>query len=116
MPFIDIQMRQKMDDEKKQELQGVATEIVAQAMEKPSAAVMVSIHEECDLYMGGEALSSGVYMEIRAFGPSASSVKEKITLEMNRVLKEKFQISEQNIYITFEDKMQWGFKGSFLEK
>jgi hypothetical protein len=55
-------------------------------------------------------------MEIRAFGPSESSVKESMTMELNKAIKSLLQISEQHIYITFEDKMQWGFKGGYLEK
>ncbi|GEM_PF-3475177 len=116
MPFIDMQLSKKLDYAEKQKLQAVATDIVAQAMGKPAGAVMVSVHDACDLYMGGEVLISGLYMEIRAFGPSESSVKEAMTMELNKAIKSLLQISEQHIYITFEDKMQWGFKGGYLEK
>jgi phenylpyruvate tautomerase PptA (4-oxalocrotonate tautomerase family) len=53
MPFIDMQLSKKLDYAEKQKLQAVATDIVAQAMGKPAGAVMVSVHDACDLYMGG---------------------------------------------------------------
>jgi phenylpyruvate tautomerase PptA (4-oxalocrotonate tautomerase family) len=111
-----MQVSNRINGEDKHVLQAKVTEVVARIMKKPASAIMVSIHEQCDLYMDGQVLESGLYMEVRAFGPSTSSVKEMITLELNKVLKSVLKISEQHIYITFEDKMQWGFKGGYLEK
>ena len=57
MPYIQAKLSAKLDEEKKEKLQNLLTDVVASGFGKPKGFVMTEIEDSQDVYMGGSGIS-----------------------------------------------------------
>lgn len=114
MPFIDIRTPERLNEEQMQKLQVEMLEIISDEMEKGVDTIMVGIKDKYRLSIGRKLIHKGAFIDIKAFGKQDKSAKALVCTRINELLVGDFGFEQDSIYITFDDKDVWGYKGSFL--
>ncbi len=115
MPYISARVSNKLDEATIQKLQEQLTHEASNILGKPKGAVMVGIEHGANIFMGGDKLDNGAYIELKAYGKSTPEAKESINKAFNKALNQITNVDSENVYITFADKSEWGYKGGFLK-
>ena len=110
MPFIDVKLSKKISDEQKQQLKSDLGKSIS-LMHKPESYLMVGICDGYDLYFAGNKLDNGAFVSVSAFGRVNPSDSQKMTASICEILKSRFSISGDNVYVTYADVENWGWNG-----
>ena len=74
MPYINVRLSSKLDENQKNDLQAKLTNAVSSAFSKPKAYIMAEVEDNKSIYMAGEELDKGAYISIKLLGkPEKSS-------------------------------------------
>ena len=99
--------RERAEEIIKQKL-GKAIEIIPG---KSETFLMVGFEDECKLYMGGEKLEKGAFIEIKVFGKVSKEAFDEMTSAVCRIYEEELQIPQNKIYVKYEEVENWGWNG-----
>ncbi len=91
-------------------------DIVSEEMGKGIDTIMIGIKDKYHLSIGRKSITKGAFINVKALGVSTREVKELICNRLNEMLISKFSFEVDDIYITFDDKTEWGYKGQFIGK
>ena len=73
---------------------------------------MVGFEDNYNLYMGGEELQKGAYVEVSLFGNASSEAYSKMTAErFAEYMRRSFLYREELIYVTYHGVKDWGWDG-----
>jgi len=114
MPFIDVRTPVKFNEEETSALQIALLDIVSEEMDKGMDTIMIGIKDNTYLSLGRHLITKGAFIEVKAFGKSSKEAKENVCARINNLLLKDFGFNLQSIYITFDEKEVWGYKGQFL--
>jgi phenylpyruvate tautomerase len=112
MPLIRMETSIKIPEEKKPELLGALSKIIAEAMGKPEAYVM-AIVSEAAMSMAGQT-GPAAFLDVRSIGSINKKVNNRISKEVADLLSKSLGISGDRIYISFNDVSgaNWGWNGA----
>ncbi len=111
MPFIDCKLTVSADPSKKEAVKKKLGRAVS-CLHKGETYLMVGIQENYDLWLGGNKLEKGAYVEVSLFGSASSSDYERMTGEICRILSEELGIPGSAVYVTYHGLSDWGWNGS----
>ena len=114
MPYIEVKLSAKTDENKKNDLQLKLTDAVSLAFSKPSAYIMANIEDSASLYMGGKNLENGAYISVSLLGSTTKSVCQNLTQNICKILNSELGIDGVNVYITYHPVDLWGWNGSMF--
>ena len=114
MPYIQANLSVKLDEEKKDKLQNLLTDVVASSFGKPKGFVMTSVEDSQDLYMGGKKLENGAYLAVSLLGSTSKPVCGQITKAICDILKQELETEGQNVYVSYHPVDLWGWNGQMF--
>ncbi len=109
MPFIQAELSIKLNENQKEKIQNLLTDVVASSFGKPKAFVMSEINDEKDLYMGGKKLENGAYLSIKLLGNTTKNICGQITKSVCEILKQELGTESQNVYVSYHPADLWGW-------
>ncbi len=110
MPFIDSKITLSVTPEQKETIKtrlGQAVSII----NKPESFLMVGIADNYDLYMAGNKLEKGAYVEVSLLGNASSTAYEEMTGVICKIYEEELGIPGQSVYVTYHGVNDWGWNG-----
>ncbi len=111
MPFIDsritVPVAPTMKEEIKTALGGLIT-----TLHKSEAYLMVSIQDNCDLWLGGKKLEKGAYVAVSLYGSAPAQAYDQLTGQICALLSDKLGIPGSAVYVTYHPLQDWGWNGS----
>ena len=113
MPYIEVKLSSKTDENKKNVLQSKLTDTVSLAFSKPKAYIMANIEDSSSLFMGGEK-REGAYVSISLLGSATKSVCQDLTKNVCEILSSELNIEGRNIYVTYHPIDLWGWNGAMF--
>lgn len=116
MPYIKLRTIPAFGSKEKYQAAKDITENLSQILEKPENTIMLDIQQADNLFLGGTELTNGAFVEISVFGQVSKNAKEVANKFICDYLKTILSISAENIYVSYFDKDEWGYKGSFISK
>ena len=111
MPFIQVQLSLKINENQKNDLQSKLTDVVAAGFSKPKMYIMSEIEDEKSLFMGGNKLEKGAYINISLLGSANKSSCQNITKSVCDILNKDFGIEGNNVYVTYHPVDLWAWNG-----
>ncbi|MBO6093945.1 MAG: hypothetical protein J6P40_10050 [Oscillospiraceae bacterium] len=110
MPMIHSKITVGITERQKEELKTEYGKIIA-TLGKSEAYLMVSIEDACDLWLGGQKLEKGAYVDVSLYGDSPKESYNRMTSQICSILGEKLDIPGKAIYVTYHPVSDWGWNG-----
>ena len=112
MPLIRMETSVTISETDETALALALSKIAATAIGKPESYVM-SVVSRSAISMAGE-MGPAAFLDVRSIGGLNQSVNRDISKQVAALLKEKLQIPDDRIYISFESVsgVNWGYQGS----
>lgn len=111
MPFIDSKITEKLTEQKKEAVKSRLGQAV-RILNKTESYLMVGIEDSYDLYMAGQKLEKGAYVQVSLFGNAAPEAYDRMTGEICTIFSEELEIPGDKIYVTYHGVKDWGWNGS----
>ena len=111
MPFIDSKITLKLEDETKEQLKCELGKTMA-LIGKSETYLMVGINDGYDLWMGGDKLDKGAYVEVSLLGDAGSDAYKKMTKEICGIFERILNIPPAGVYIKYHPVSDWGWNGT----
>ncbi len=111
MPYIKLNVTQKLDAGKKEQVKAKMGELIALIPGKSEAVTMVGIEDGCSLYMGGRALGNGAFIDVRLFGKAEKKDKEALTEAIFASMGDMLGTSDGDVYLNIFEMDSWGYGG-----
>ncbi len=114
MPYIEAKLSIKLDENQKNDLQVKFADAVSSAFSKPKSYIMTNVEDSKSLYMGGNKVENGAYIVIRSLGSISKPSCQNATQIICDMLKNDYELSGSNIYVTYHPVDFWGWNGSMF--
>ncbi len=114
MPFIEVKTSAHLTEDKKIALKSGLGEIITLIPGKTESVLMVGLLGDYDLYFGGDEVDKGAYVEVKMFKTTTRELKSAVNDGICDLLKRSLAISPDNVYITFFEQPEWGFRGRLI--
>lgn len=111
MPFINSKITVKLDNKKEELLKSKLGEIITNIPGKSEEYLMVGFEDNYSLYFAGKKLEYGAFVNVKIFGKAKKEELEKITKDICALYEKELNISQDKIYITYDEVENWGFNG-----
>ena len=112
MPFIGSKVTVKVSKDKEEIIKKKLGEAIQLIPGKSETFLMVGFEEEYSLYLGGEKLEKGAFIEVKIFGKASKDAYDKLTAAICNIYEEELGIPQNKIYIKYEEVENWGWNGS----
>lgn len=112
MPFIGSKVSVKISKEKEEVIKKKLGEAIQLIPGKSETFLMIGFEDEYSLYLGGEKLEKGAFIEVKIFGKANKDDYAKLTAEICKIYEEELQIPQNKIYVKYEEVKDWGWNGS----
>ncbi|MCR5625418.1 MAG: hypothetical protein K6G11_09325 [Lachnospiraceae bacterium] len=113
MPFIDSKITVPVSDEKKEVLKQALGNYIT-TLHKSETWLMVGIDDDYDLWLGGEKLDKGAYVNVSLFGDAGSSAYEALTGQICDLFERELDIPSNKVYVSYHPTNDWGWNGRNL--
>lgn len=111
MPFIGSKVTVKISPEKEEIIKNKLGKAIETIPGKSEAFLMVGFEDEYKLYMGGEKLEKGAFVEIKIFGKASKQAFSQMTNIVCKIYEEELGIPQDKIYVKYEEVENWGWNG-----
>lgn len=111
MPYIQIRLSIKLDENQKADLQSKLTDVVSLAFSKPKNYIMAEVQDECPLYMAGNKVEKSAYISVSLLGSVPKDKCNMVTQKTCEILSQEYDLDGSKIYITFHPTELWGWNG-----
>lgn len=111
MPYIDSKITLKISDEKKESIKSALGKAIS-ALNKSETYLMVGICDGYDLWMAGNKLDKGVYVEVSLLGNATSEQYNTLTGIICDIFEKELDIPGNAVYVTYHPISDWGWNGS----
>ena len=111
MPFIGSRVTVKITPEKEEILKDKLAKAADSILGKKEQYLMVGFEDEYKLYMSGEKLDKGAFIEIKVFGKVSKEAFDQMTDAVCIIFEEELGIPQNKIYIKYEEVENWGWNG-----
>ena len=107
MPFVQLNLGKKLNEEQKNSLQLKVGEIMPLISGKNIKNTIQQIIDDCSLYSGGEKIE-GAYVEARLYLPATKEDKTAWSNAISQLLIEDLGIKAEQIYLNIVEMTEWG--------
>lgn len=111
MPFIGSKVTVKISPEKEERIKKKLGKAIELIPGKSETFLMVGFEDEYKLYLAGEKLEKGAFVEIKVFGRASKEAFDKVTSEVCKIYEEELGIPQNKIYVKYEEVENWGWNG-----
>jgi phenylpyruvate tautomerase PptA (4-oxalocrotonate tautomerase family) len=112
MPFIGSKVTVKILAEKEEIIKKKLGEAIELIPGKNETFLMIGFEDEYSLYLGGEKLEKGAFIEVKIFGKASKDSYAKLTAAICKIYEEELGIPPNKIYVKYEEIENWGWNGS----
>lgn len=116
MPLIQLDTSCDLStSEKRETLAKKLSKLAAACIGKPEQYVMACVHDKVAMTMGGASTATAL-VSVKSIGGLSNAVNQKLAAEACQLLQQELGISDDCIYLTFEElpATHWGWKaGTF---
>ena len=112
MPFIETKVNVKISKEKEEILKGKFGEAIELIPGKSENWLMLSFHDECNLYFKGTNEHGIAFVEVKLFGKATKAAYDKLTAAITDIVNQELNISPDQIYVRYEETEYWGWNGN----
>ncbi len=112
MPFIDAKVSVAVSKEVEESIVQKLGKAISLIPGKSEAWLMLNIQPECRLYFQGTNQKPTAMVEVKLFGAASPAAYQKMTAEVTKILSSELNISENRIYVKYEEASHWGWNGS----
>ena len=112
MPFIGSKVSVKISKEKEEIIKKKLGEAIELIPGKSETFLMIGFEDEYSLYLGGEKLEKGAFIEVKIFGKASKDAYAKLTAAICNIYEEELGIPQNKIYVKYEEVENWGWNGS----
>ncbi len=116
MPFIDIKTSVKLNDGQITDLKSACGKAITLIPGKTEEVTMVGILGDYALFLGGNALDKGAFVDVRTYRSSSAESKSRVNASLSAALNQLLDIPMEHIYINFIELSEWGYKGQLLKE
>lgn len=112
MPLIQLDTSCDMSTQERREtLVKKLSKLAAVCIGKPEQYVMACVHDKVAMSMGGE-FTAAALVSVKSIGGLSKEVNKELSARTCETLREEFGLSDEHIYITFEElpATHWGWK------
>ena len=113
MPYIEAKLSINLEENQKNELQSILTNVVSLSFSKPKAYIMTCIEDGKSLYMAEKKLDKGAYISVSLLGSASKSACQNLTADICKILS-GYGIDGSNVYVTYHPVDLWGWNGSMF--
>ena len=110
MPFIDSKVTVKITDQQKEEIKSELGKLIT-TLNKSEAYLMVGIEDSYDLWLGGQKLEKGAYVEVKVLGNVDAGASDKMTARLCEILEKELGIPGNAVYVSYWGTSSWGWNG-----
>lgn len=112
MPFINSKVNVPLSEEVKEVLKSKLGQAISLIPGKSENWLMLSFEDECSLYFKGKNNTKIAFIEVKIFGHASDRDYDRLTVEISRIYREVVGISQDKIYIKYEEAEHWGWNGT----
>lgn len=112
MPFIGSKITIKLSKEKEEIIKKRLGEAISLILGKSERFLMVGFEDEYSLYLGGQKLEKGAFIEVKVFGKASKEAFATLTKEICNIYEQELQMPQDKIYVKYEEVENWGWNGS----
>lgn len=111
MPFVDVKLTKKLDENQKNALK---TELGAHMaiIGKPETYTMIGIADGYTLYFAGKKLEEGAYVAVDVLGGANPAGTADYTRAVCETLEKQLGIPGKNVYVEYRHTTDWGWNGT----
>ncbi len=111
MPYIKLQTNQVLSEEEQAALCNIASECVAQSLEKSKQYIMVTIQSDMTMAFA-DGYEPCAFVELKSIGLPADRTAE-LSRNISDLLQKNIGVPPQRTYIEFSDaeRSMWGWNG-----
>lgn len=111
MPFIGSKVSVKISKEKEEIIKSKLGKAIELIPGKSETFLMIGFEDEYSLYLAGEKLEKGAFVEVKIFGTASKDSYEKLTAAICNIYEEELEIPQNKIYVKYEEVSNWGWNG-----
>ena len=111
MPFINSKITLPLSEDKKETLKSEFGQAIS-ILHKSESYLMVGIEDDYDLWMAGNKLEKGAYVEVSLLGNASREDYNKLTAKICEIFERELGISGREVYVTYHPISDWGWNGA----
>ncbi|MEY8351950.1 phenylpyruvate tautomerase MIF-related protein [Lachnospiraceae bacterium 54-53] len=111
MPFINSKVNVALSEEEKDILKTKLGQAISLIPGKSESWLMVGFEDNCALYFKGKNNTKIAFVEVKIFGRASERDYDRLTAEITRIYKEVLGITQDKIYVKYEEVEHWGWNG-----
>lgn len=111
MPMIKVETTVSLPEEKRSILKTELGKAIS-LMGKPESYLMINLVENQDLYMGGQKLEKGAFVEVKVLGQVNAAQSDSMTAKVCQILQSVLDIPGDAVYVAYFGTANWGYNGS----
>ena len=110
MPFINTKITLPVTQEKREVIKSELGKAIS-LLNKPESFLMLGFEDNYDLYMAGEKLEKGAFVEVSLLGSASKSAYENMTAKICELYEKELGIPGKAIYVKYHGVNEWGWDG-----
>ena len=112
MPYIDINITNKLDDKEKDRIKSKLGELITIIPGKNESGLMVGINDGYTIYLAGDKKEKSAYIIVQMYKSSEFEYEAKFTEKVFEFFEEEFGIAKNNLYLNIGERECWGARGT----
>lgn len=112
MPFINSKVSVPLSDREKETLKTKLGQAITLIPGKSENWLMVGFEDNYSLYFKGKNDGKLAFVEVKIFGKTTDEAYDKLTARLCQIYEEVLGISQDGIYIKYEEVDHWGWNGA----
>ena len=112
MPFINLRTNVNISTDVELKIKKEIGKAIELLPGKSENWLMVNFSDNCHLYFRGENDTSICIVEVKLYGKSNASNYDALTSKISEIINKYLNISEDKIYVEYEETPFWGWAGS----
>jgi phenylpyruvate tautomerase PptA (4-oxalocrotonate tautomerase family) len=114
MPYISINVSQKITDEQKTDIKTKLGSIIDVIPSKTEEVLMINIADDQKMFFRGKPLASGAFMQISLYKPAPHESKKEFVEKAFGIFKDVLSAEPKDVFITVNEYENWGANGTLI--
>jgi phenylpyruvate tautomerase PptA (4-oxalocrotonate tautomerase family) len=111
MPYIDVNISKKLSNDEKDVLKAKLGELISIIPGKTEGVTMIGINDDYTMYLSGQKKDRAAFLNIKLYKPSEFEYKNELTKKIFEFFEEEYDITGENMYMTFDEYDSWATRG-----
>ena len=111
MPYIRTTTSKPISENSEKALKEKLGQAIALIPGKSESWLMLSFHDNADMYFKGDGSEDYAFVEVALFGSASDAAYDRLTGAVCGIISEELGINLSNIYVKYEEAEHWGWNG-----